>query len=163
MSNSLEELKPIARQKGLLVRELDDEVLVYDLERQKAHCLNKTAALLWRQCDGRTKVSDLGLAIQRLSGESMADDAVWFALNQLKRARLIDSVPVRESGISNLSRRDLIKKAGIAAAIALPLVTSIAAPTAVEAATCLPPNAVCSIPGQCCNGICIGGPPGICN
>ena len=31
---------PVARQKDLIVRELSDEVLVYDLNTDKAHCLN---------------------------------------------------------------------------------------------------------------------------
>ena len=49
---------PLARRERLLVEELPDEVLVYDLDREKAHCLNRTAALIWNHCDGRTTVED---------------------------------------------------------------------------------------------------------
>ena len=150
---------PRARREGLLVRELNDEVLVYDLHRHKAHCLNTTAALVWRRCDGRTRVSEITLAIQSASAGSPDDDAVWFAIEQLKRAHLIEATTVLGSGSPKLSRRELMKKAGIAAAVALPLVTTIVAPRVAEAATCLPSGAVCSPPGPnaaCCSGNCNG-------
>ena len=50
---------PEARRTGLTVRELAEETLVYDLERNKAHCLNRTAGLVWRHCDGRTARAQL--------------------------------------------------------------------------------------------------------
>jgi hypothetical protein len=43
---------PQARTEGLTVRELAEETLVYDKERHKAHCLNRTAACVWKHCDG---------------------------------------------------------------------------------------------------------------
>lgn len=164
MKHPTQQAMPTARKEGLLVRELDDDLLVYDLHRHKAHCLNTSAALVWRQCDGQTRVSEITRAIQSASRGSLDDDAVWFAIKQLKRAHLIDGATARESGSPTLSRRELIKKVGIAAAVALPLVTSIVAPRAVEAATCKPPNAACTANGECCNGTCIGLPgPGVCN
>lgn len=163
MKNPAQQPMPTARKEGLLVRELDDEVLVYDLHSHKAHCLNTTAARVWRRCDGRTRISEITQAIQGASGGSLDDEVVWFAIEQLERANLIDAATVRKSTSPRLSRRELIKKAGIAAAIALPLVTTIMAPRAVEAATCLPPNAACTSNSQCCNGTCIGAPTGTCN
>ncbi len=44
---------PRARKEGLLIQELPEEVLVFDLSTAKAHCLNHTAALVWRRCDGK--------------------------------------------------------------------------------------------------------------
>ena len=41
-------MKPRARTEGLVVTELPDELLVYDLERHRAHCLNPTAALVFK-------------------------------------------------------------------------------------------------------------------
>ena len=52
-----EQYLPAARTSGLVVRELAEETLVYDEERHRAHCLNRTAALVWRHCDGKTPVS----------------------------------------------------------------------------------------------------------
>jgi len=43
---------PQARSEDLVIQDIGDEVLVYDLTRHKAHCLNRTAALVWRKCDG---------------------------------------------------------------------------------------------------------------
>lgn len=43
---------PMARQSGLVVQEMPDEVLVYDMDTNKAHCLNQSAAFIWKSCDG---------------------------------------------------------------------------------------------------------------
>ena len=50
---------PKARQHGLVIQEMPDEVLVYDLDTNKAHCLNRSAALVWRSCDGNNTVADI--------------------------------------------------------------------------------------------------------
>ena len=44
---------PTARKSGLVVQEMPDELLVYDTENNKAHCLNTTAAFVWKSCDGK--------------------------------------------------------------------------------------------------------------
>ena len=79
---------PAARQDDLVVEGFLDEVLVYDLQRNRAHCLNRTAALVWQNCDGRTTVAELaGLLASEL--EIPANEAmVWMALNRLSKARL---------------------------------------------------------------------------
>ena len=50
---------PFARKREghLVIDELPDEVLVYDLDRHKAHCLNQTAALVWQHCDGKMAIA----------------------------------------------------------------------------------------------------------
>jgi coenzyme PQQ synthesis protein D (PqqD) len=145
---------PQAREKGLLTCEVADELLVYDLDRHKAHCLNSTAAFVWRQCDGRTDVAEMTRALNRASGAALDEEAVWLALEQLRRAHLIDET-FKQPGSSTLTRRELIKRAGVAAAVGLPLITSIMAPTAVEAATCRAFGAACTTGSQCCSGSCI--------
>jgi hypothetical protein len=154
MKNPTQQPMPIARKRGLLVRELNDEVLVYDLNRDKAHCLNASAALVWRQCDGRTQISEITQAIQTTSGAALDIDTVRLAIEQLKRAHLIEGASVGDASTSRLSRRDLIKRVGIAAAVALPLVTTIVAPSAFGAASCLATGATCTSNSQCCNGTC---------
>jgi hypothetical protein len=47
------------RKQGLVIKELPDEVLVYDLDRNKAHCLNHSAAEVWERCDGRTTAASI--------------------------------------------------------------------------------------------------------
>ena len=56
---------PLARSEGLLVEELGDETLVYDRESHEAHCLNRSAALVWRHCDGTTTVADMVSLLQQ--------------------------------------------------------------------------------------------------
>ena len=51
-----EQSVPRARKEGLVVQDMPDELLVYDVDRHKAHCLNQTAALVWKRCDGKTSV-----------------------------------------------------------------------------------------------------------
>src|SRR5437762_2531757 len=86
-----EQMRPKARQsegEGIVIRDLDDETLVYDLRRHRAHCLNRTASFLWRRCDGETAVSDLSAALTSELGTPADERVVWLALRQLDRAQL---------------------------------------------------------------------------
>ena len=74
---------PAARQAGLVVRELPGETLVYDLENNKAHCLNGTAALVWRRCDGQTTVAELAQTLHEELGLPADEVPVRLALEQL--------------------------------------------------------------------------------
>ena len=53
------EFLPLARREAIITKEVDGELLVYDVARDKAHCLNATAAAIWQLCDGRTSVSEI--------------------------------------------------------------------------------------------------------
>ncbi|MGB9180353.1 MAG: PqqD family protein [Pyrinomonadaceae bacterium] len=161
---------PTARRDGLIVRELADETLVYDLERNKAHCLNRTAALVWRRCNGRLTVEEIATVLADEMQAQVDEQVVWLALSQLRRRNLLSE---RFSGASHrprISRRDAIHTFGRTLVIALPLITSIVAPRAAQAASCgncgMPPTAECCGPGcpctsdtaaKCCSGICNNG------
>ncbi len=148
------QLLPRARTERLVVCELADEVLIYDLERDRAHCLNQTAALVWKQCDGRTSVPEIARRLEQSLGAPVAEPIVWLALNQLGRRHLLQERLTQPVGMASLSRRKLIKMIGLTAAVALPLITSIVAPTAVQAASCLQAMKACTASAQCCSGIC---------
>ncbi len=49
MNKKVEEAgkRPRSRTEGLVVRQAGEELLVYDLERHRAHCLNRAAAIVW--------------------------------------------------------------------------------------------------------------------
>jgi hypothetical protein len=49
MNQRTSNLRPLARERNLLVRELPTEVLVYDVESDEGHCLNETAAFVWQR------------------------------------------------------------------------------------------------------------------
>lgn len=161
---------PIARKAKLVVQEMPDEVLVYDLETNKAHCLNQTAAFVWKQCDGENTVADIVKQFEKHSGNKVEEDFVWLAIDQLNEKNLLNSeLPKKFEG---QSRRSVLKKIGLAAVIALPLVASLSAPTAALAVACsagvtdctgcndgtvCTPGVACTPPAtpRCSAGICV--------
>jgi hypothetical protein len=156
MNAGYTQLRPCARADGLVVHALPDEVLVYDLEGHKAHCLNQTAALVWKYCDGQTTVTQMASILEREMHTPIPEDVVWLALRQLGKACLLaEQLQAPRSG-AKVSRREVMRRLGWGAVIALPLVTSIVAPTAVEAASCLSTGSACTTSAQCCSGVCAG-------
>ena len=152
-------IEPLARKEGLVIQEVAGEVLVYDLDRHRAHCLNSTAAFVWRKCDGKTSIARIAESLGQREGAPINSDIVWIALGQLVRSNLLaDSQEVKTRVTArSVSRRKMIRLLGVGTIVALPLITSLVAPTPAQAATCLPSGAACTLPGQCCSGLCQGG------
>lgn len=119
--------RPTRRQRGLTVEAVDRELLVYDLEAHRAHCLNELAAAVWQHADGRTTVEAIAA---RLAADDGAVDeiAVWRAVDALDRAGLFEVAT--SDDVPDLARRRLIQT-GWAAAI--PLVISMAIPSPASA------------------------------
>jgi hypothetical protein len=157
MKTKNEQLMPKARREGLVVQELSGEVLVYDRDSNKAHCLNSTAALVWQYCDGETSVSQIARAIEGKINAPVDEDIVWLGVEQLNKSKLLRERAAVPGHKSRLSRRDVMKRIGLAAAVSLPVVTSIMAPTAAQAANCLPSGSGCTSSAQCCSTICNAG------
>ena len=148
------QLMPEERKQGLVVQELSGEVLVYDRDRNKAHCLNSTAALVWQFCDGKTPVSQIASAIEEEIKTPVDEDVVWLGVEQLNKTNLLVERAALPGHKSGLSRREVMKRIGLAAAVALPVVTSIIAPTAAQAANCIQSGQACTTGAQCCSTIC---------
>jgi hypothetical protein len=146
--------RPKARAEGVVVRELPDEVLVYDLDTHKAVCLNSTAAAVWRLCDGRRSAEEIRSALERKAGGGVPVELVWLALEQLGKDKLLDARVPRPEALAGITRRELIRRIGLAAAVALPAVASVVAPTPAQAASCLPTGSACSDGAQCCSSVC---------
>ena len=155
MKNRREQKVPEARTEGLVVQQLAEEVLVYDQDRHKAHCLNHTAALVWEQCDGESSVKDIARKLSEEMEAEVEAEVVWLAVEQLSRTHLLKEGVERAAG--GVSRREVMRRIGIGAAVALPIVTSIISPKATEAANCRPSGQSCSASPQCCSGVCSGG------
>jgi hypothetical protein len=120
--------RPRARSVDLVVEELGDELLVYDLEANRGHALGPEAARVWQSCDGRTPVEDFGLDL----------DTVNRALEELAKCDLLDPATEWAPASNGSTRRELsvrMVKAGVAAAAAAPLIVSVVAPRPAEAAT----------------------------
>jgi len=120
---------PHARKEKLTIRDLPDETLVYDLERHKAHCLNATAALVWKHCDGKTPLEKLARILKDAQNLPAPEAAVSLALEQLNRRHLLQETMEPIFGTQRLSRREALKKVA-ATAVALPLIMTITAPLA---------------------------------
>ena len=148
---------PRARTDRLLTQELGDELLVYDLDSNEAHCLNQTAALVWKHADGKMSVSQIACLLANVTGSQVHEEVVLMACHQLGKCKLLQGQLPGSSKSPRLSRRDLIRRIGSAAAISLPLVSSIVAPGAVQAATCIPSGQACTTGAQCCTGVCNAG------
>lgn len=133
---------PVARKSGLVVQEVPDEVLVYDLDSNKAHCLNQTAALVWKSCDGRNSVSEIAKIVEQQTGGKISEDFVWLAVDQLSENALLEQE--LKANFAGQSRRDVMKKIGLASMIAVPVIASLVAPQSALAASscnCNNPNA----------------------
>jgi hypothetical protein len=146
---------PRARTNRLVTRDLGDELLVYDLERHKAYCLNRVARQVFRHCDGDTTSHDMAVRIGDALGMPVDEQSVRLGLLRLEKAHLLEH-PV---GLTlRASRREALRNLGRAAMVVVPLVTAITVPTSAQAQA----TGVCSTLGQPCSNTAQCGNPDMC-
>lgn len=124
---------PLSRKDNLVVQEVNGEVLVYDLNDNKAFCLNQTSALIWQACSGERTIPDISRFVSQKLNTPANEDLIWFALDQLKKEKLISHETEASNHFAGMSRRDVVKKVGLGTMIALPIVASMIAPKAINA------------------------------
>jgi hypothetical protein len=147
---------PKARSRDLVILTRPVETLVYDMVSNEAHCLNETAAFVWSQCSGQVSVGEIARSAGKRFGAPVSDEFVSFALAELHDRKLMSSTGL--SGRRRPSRREAIRKIGLASAVAVPIIASVIAPPAAHANSC-----VCTNPGNCINGLGCPPPPTFCN
>ncbi|MFN0138549.1 MAG: PqqD family protein [Pyrinomonadaceae bacterium] len=136
-------INPIARKSDLVVQETSGEVLVYDLKTSKAHCLNGSAALVWRSCNGSNSVADIVREFESTGLGTVTEDFVWLAVDQLNEIDLLESNVAPR--FNSVSRRRALKTIGLASAVALPVIASLVAPQqALGSVSC-----ACQVPINC--------------
>ena len=147
-------LMPRARQDELVVEELPDEILVYDETRHKAHCLNRTAALVWRRCDGQTSVADVAALLEEQLATPADEAVVWMALDRLSRAHLLTEPVTLPADRAQYSRREMLRTLRRVAGISLllPVIESIVAPLAAAQGSCITLAACLARPKSACGG-----------
>jgi hypothetical protein len=128
---------PVARRENITIQELENELMIYDKERDNYHCLNLIAATVWRYCDGHSTVEDIAEFIEQeleISAETDIRGLVWLALEELESCHLIKEYlrePVVEA-TPGVSRRKVMKQATLVGGFALgalfPMVRSLVAP-----------------------------------
>lgn len=144
---------PASRWENLVVQEINRETLVYDLKTNKVFCLNETSGLIWRLCDGTKSVAEISQLISKQLESPVTEEFVWLALDKMKNENLLANGAELNINFNGLSRREVIKKAGYATVIALPLITSLTAPTAAQAQSASAPViTVCNTAAGCCPG-----------
>ncbi|MEZ5344865.1 MAG: PqqD family protein [Pyrinomonadaceae bacterium] len=165
--------KPISRKANIVVRDLDSEVLIYDQTINKAYCLNQTAGLVYQLCDGRRTVAEISEMMSKEMKTKVSEDLVWFAIDGLKKDNLLENAKELSDHFGGLTRREVVKRVGLASMIALPVISSLVAPAAINAQSCVnpggfPPGTPVNATGtavtcaqnlrsQCCSGQTSGG------
>ena len=160
MNDIRPDIMPKAREDRLIIKELPDETLVYDLDTDQAHCLNSTAAMVWKNCDGQKPIMQITAALEKEAGESVDEALVWLALEKLEAFKLLDQTATPSKVADGISRRHLMRRLGVAA-VALPVIVSIIAPTPASAVSCpgkTSSGGGCTGNGTCCSNVCCPGP-----
>lgn len=147
---------PCARTENLVVNELSDELLIYDLEKDKAFCLNETARLIINECDGETSIDEAVINLNRKLGAKVPEEMIWMVVEQFKKSNLLKNdyqLPVQTTKVT---RRKILQSVA-ALGIALPLISSLVAPAAANAQSisCMIVNDNCTFQApfdNCCPG-----------
>jgi hypothetical protein len=145
------------RRAGLIVEDLRKETLVYDPTVDRMHCLNPSAALVFRHCDGKTPVHEVSKRLAEKLGGPADPRLVQFTLRRLTKSHLVEASP--GLSLAGLSRREMARALGLStASVLLPVIISVAAPTPASAATCVPFGGCCNVKADCCPGLNCQGP-----
>jgi hypothetical protein len=148
---------PRFRQTEIVVQRLEAELLIYDLNINKAFCLNETLATIYELCDGKNSVAEIVEKSSLNLKSPVPEDLIWLALDQLKRNNLLENADEFAVNFGGLNRRQVVRKVGLASLIALPLIASVVAPSALTAQSgaLLSLLAVCTTSPQCASGSCM--------
>ena len=119
---------PRIQKENIVVQHLNDEVLIYFFDTNKAICLNSTSAAVFNHCDGKTTFDELK------SKYKFTDDLIHFTLDKLNSNNLLKDYNLNEH-FAGLSRRDVIKRIGLGSMVALPVISAMIAPSAANASS----------------------------
>jgi hypothetical protein len=128
----------------LIVQKLGEEMIVYDRRTHRAHSLNRSAALVFEKLDGKRDVGGVARELGTTLAPAGRTEIVATAVNELAAADLL------KPG-ADLPRRTILR--GLAAGL-VPVVVSIAVPSAAAALSCVPPGGSCYYDSECCSGSC---------
>lgn len=125
---------PSVKQSDIVIQNIGDELLIYNLKTNQAYSLNETSKNIYQFCNGKTSFDELKQKF------NYSDDLIFLALDELKRNDLIEES--YQSKFAGVSRREVIRKVGLSTMIALPFISSIVAPSAANAQSiiCLNPS-----------------------
>lgn len=147
---------PLAKMQDLVIQDLEDELLIFNLKSNKALSLNKTLKLVWESCDGKTGISEIAEKLSLKLNQPVSKELILLAVEQLKKENLLADGEDLHLDLAGLSRREMIKKVGLASAVALPMICVIVAPTAANAqsSSLFANGAACSENSECSSSNC---------
>jgi hypothetical protein len=146
---------------GLLRHRLDNELLVYDTRADQIHLLNPSTfavvEMLEEGVDAETMANRLGSA-----NKTDGADILALALDELAKAKLLESKSSASSIIPDGTRRQMIQRAaGLGAALLIPAIVTLT-PRTASAASNLANGAACVSSVECLSGCCGSNGSGAC-
>lgn len=124
---------PSARRDGILTREVGEDLVVYDETTHRVHSLNRTAALVWQHCDGRTSVDELARLLSAKGDRAASEEILYATLAELSEAELLTTPVAVPSGRQLTRKQLLLVAAGLG--LLVPVIESIVAPSRAAALT----------------------------
>ena len=155
--NTLPRIRP-----GLLRHRLDEQVLVYDARDDKVHLLDPTTACVLELLEeGKWSADRIMEEVARRVNVTPSEALLALSLDELRKADLLDTSAASLPPVTDVRRREMLRKVGMigAAALLIPAITTITA-TPAYAVSCLLVGSACSAGGQCCSTSCVA--PGTC-
>ena len=115
-----------ARRGNLLSRKVGEETVIYDMDNDKALCLDKVSAIVWEASCDLNDMNELLNVLHRNGIEDADEQLVVLAIEQLNESNLLEnSIDNETSQASILPRCDVLRQLTMYSAAALPLVTSL--------------------------------------
>jgi hypothetical protein len=157
----MKNLSPLARVDGIVVQEIKDEILVCDTKSNQVFCLNQTAGEVWKLCDGKTDAKEISRILSRKFRAEFTEEVVLFSIDELSKENLLAKKIPSETMYFGFTRREALKRVGLASMIALPLISSVTMPKAIHAQSggCIPNNGAvgcpCNNSTDCASGCCL--------
>ena len=74
---------PRSKKDNIVIQEVENELMIYDLSNNEAFCLNETSALIWQLCDGKNNISEIANELEKKFKTPINEYLVWLGLDQL--------------------------------------------------------------------------------
>jgi hypothetical protein len=118
------------------LRKLEDETIVYDPLRHRAHLLNRLSRLVLQYCNGKSSVTQILAKVRDEMSISVSEDVVWSALEKFSKAHLLQERLRVEPANKGLSRRDLGRKLVAGGVTAVVMSMAVPPPASAASGTC---------------------------
>ena len=164
---------PRLRTSDIIVRELQGELLIYDVVTNNALCLNPAARLVSDHCDGVTTMGEVVDKLGTGANAASAEVVVLSVLSRLQKEGILEGSIDLPDEADLPSRRRLLSAAAMVGA-ALPLVSLLVVPSAmaqqsgcigseqpclsVEDTSCCPTLVCVNIEAGPTGHVCLGAP-----